>query len=205
MKKQLLKSAATVVLGMGLLAGSAMAVPTTWVDVQDPTDVKVPPSYTVTHDISDPASGSFHGNWFTDGNDTIESFSFEIALYDDNVGTTERKIVGWRWGFPVYRNVDVPDGSESGRVWNVNLGMGNNTILGTPETMFAASADIWWDGRIDLTISATNGDFYFDKSTLTVRGDNGTAPVPEPTTMLLFGTGLAGLAAVGRRRKATMA
>lgn len=32
-----------------------------------------------------------------------------------------------------------------------------------------------------------------------VLGD--VAPVPEPTTMLLFGTGLAGLAAVGRKRR----
>lgn len=34
-----------------------------------------------------------------------------------------------------------------------------------------------------------------------VRLGAASAPIPEPGTMLLFGTGLAGLAAVGRRRK----
>jgi hypothetical protein len=29
---------------------------------------------------------------------------------------------------------------------------------------------------------------------------NASAPVPEPATILLFGTGIAGLAAVGRRK-----
>ena len=209
MKKQILKSALMAMAGVGLLAGGAMAVPMTWVDVVDPSpDVKVPPSYTLTHDISDPASGSF-SSWFMGGNDTIDSFNFTVELYDDNQDSTKKQIVDWYWIFPVFGNVTVPDGGEEGAagigvgglLGSYDLTMGTNSFDVAWQNNFSATLDLYSNGIIQLKISATDGDFYFDKSTLTVHGDNGTAPVPEPATMLLFGTGLAGLAAVARRRK----
>ncbi len=43
-----------------------------------------------------------------------------------------------------------------------------------------------------------NGDFYLH---LQAGNPQTGSPVPEPATMLLFGTGIAGLAAVGRRKR----
>ncbi len=54
-----------------------------------------------------------------------------------------------------------------------------------------------------LTIDFTASSIFIDQTDFALAGlDVDVAPVPEPATMLLFGTGLAGLAGVARRRKA---
>lgn len=48
-----------------------------------------------------------------------------------------------------------------------------------------------------------NSTSYFElaEASITTQNSQGSNAVPEPTTMLLFGTGIAGLAAVGRRKR----
>ncbi len=62
-------------------------------------------------------------------------------------------------------------------------------------------ADLISDGIIDYEISSTLGDFNFSSASLSFDIHQKLTVVPEPTTMILFGTGIAGLAAVGRRRR----
>lgn len=56
------------------------------------------------------------------------------------------------------------------------------------------------DHKLTVTVKRISGDFGVSYVGLGGTFINEVAPVPEPTTMLLFGTGLAGLAAVGRRK-----
>lgn len=57
-----------------------------------------------------------------------------------------------------------------------------------------------WNGIDPITLSGFwPGDAGGAISHVAIYGKE--APIPEPATMLLFGTGLAGLAVVGRRRK----
>lgn len=61
-------------------------------------------------------------------------------------------------------------------------------------------ADLKTDGTITLTMKWKEGDFYLQGAGIDATVCNNTAPVPEPTTMLLFGAGALGLSGFARRR-----
>lgn len=81
-------------------------------------------------------------------------------------------------------------------------GYGNNAFIQGSTAMLAGR----WSALASDTFYFSLGDNYgagayieFDEIRI-ITPDSGNPAVPEPATMLLFGTGIAGLAAVGRRR-----
>jgi len=175
-----------------LITGSTWAIPTTWTDTFDfNPDIKIPPTYYYAHDIASEGFNSF----FMGGNDTISSYLLTVSLYDDNMGSI--------YNFSSNPFL-IPDGPEQARIlttggvrsYDFSLASTDVTMTGN----LLGRLDLWADGRLGVLVSATFGDFYLASSQLTAYGDNGSAPVPEPGTMVLLGFGMLGLAIYGKRR-----
>jgi hypothetical protein len=171
------------------VVGFASAAPFTWTDTIDfIPDLPVPPSQPYTHNIADSGFRSV----FMGGDDTISSYELSISIYDDNQPTR-------------FFGMLIPDGAEAATIWtnggiySYNFSLSSNTFTGN----LIGVLDILADGTFGVTVSQapfTLGDFYLAASTLTAHGDNGSAPVPEPATLLLLGAGLIGLAGYSRKR-----
>lgn len=160
-----------VVLVVSFSAGIANAVPTTW---------EAEASY-----------GQYVGWW--------ETKSFSLDLTGD----------GYLPGIEItdfLLSVQLRDDSGSffdgpelaftklGDEWDISSDMTNLEIGWS----LAVSSGIEDNGKLDFSVSSLWGDFYVDSAKLTATGE--AAPVPEPATMLLLGTGIVSIVSFRKKR-----
>ncbi|MBN2428736.1 MAG: PEP-CTERM sorting domain-containing protein [Deltaproteobacteria bacterium] len=177
------------------LVGSALAIPTTWTETIDwENDIYF--SSTSNNNWLDYDFSYFHNitnDGFLPGTDLVTEYLLEVALYDDS--SDDRVEGATIIQLPL---IEVPNLTDPDTNTSYNFSLEFIEIGWT----VAGLLDINHDGTLNIWVEREKGDFYLDWSTITAYGDNGDcAPVPEPSTMLLLGLGLAGFAGYRRFKK----